>query len=89
MQEKMALIVTNGSTNNKIPHVLTMAGSDSGELVQEYKPILKTCATRGAFCSTVFTVVSSQYTFGDISILPEGKGICCNTVEICIVRYAC
>ncbi|MFS7985961.1 putative transferase [Helianthus anomalus] len=72
MPEEMALIVTNGSSNNKIPHVLTMAGSDSGAGAG-IQADLKTCAARGVFCSTVITAVTAQNTLGvqDVSILPE------------------
>ncbi|XP_076903411.1 thiamine biosynthetic bifunctional enzyme TH1, chloroplastic-like [Bidens hawaiensis] len=72
MPEEKTLTITNGSSSNKIPHVLTMAGSDSGAGAG-IQADLKTCAARGAFCSTVITAVTAQNTLGvqDVSILPE------------------
>ncbi|KAK1440353.1 hypothetical protein QVD17_06178 [Tagetes erecta] len=72
MPEEKALVVTNGSSNNKIPHVLTMAGSDSGAGAG-IQADLKTCAARGVYCSTVITAVTAQNTVGvqDVNILSE------------------
>ncbi|KAI3675924.1 hypothetical protein L1987_85520 [Smallanthus sonchifolius] len=72
MPEEKALTVTNGSISNRIPHVLTMAGSDSGASAG-IQADLKTCAARGVFCSTVITAATAQNTLGvqDVSILPE------------------
>ncbi|XP_076899535.1 thiamine biosynthetic bifunctional enzyme TH1, chloroplastic-like [Bidens hawaiensis] len=72
MPEEKALTITDGSSSNKIPHVLTMAGSDSGAGAG-IQADLKTCAARGVFCSTVITAVTAQNTLGiqDVSILPE------------------
>ncbi|XP_076926758.1 thiamine biosynthetic bifunctional enzyme TH1, chloroplastic-like [Bidens hawaiensis] len=72
MPEEKALTITNGSSSNKIPHVLTMAGSDSGAGAG-IQADLKTCAARGVFCSTVITAVTAQNTLGvqDVSALPE------------------
>ncbi|KAI3810369.1 hypothetical protein L1987_19981 [Smallanthus sonchifolius] len=72
MPEEKALTITNGSSSNRIPHVLTMAGSDSGAGAG-IQADLKTCAARGVFCSTVITAVTAQNTLGvqDVSILPE------------------
>ncbi|KAK9069605.1 hypothetical protein SSX86_011509 [Deinandra increscens subsp. villosa] len=72
MPEEKALTVTNGSSNNKTAHVLTMAGSDSGAGAG-IQADLKTCAARGVYCSTVITAVTAQNTIGvqDVSVLPE------------------
>lgn len=47
----------------KIPHVLTVAGSDSGAGAG-IQADLKTCASRGVYCSTVITAVTAQNTVG-------------------------
>ncbi|KVI11032.1 thiamine biosynthetic bifunctional enzyme TH1, chloroplastic-like isoform X1 [Cynara cardunculus var. scolymus] len=72
MPEEKALTITNGSSNKKIPHVLTVAGSDSGAGAG-IQADLKACAARGVYCSTVITAVTAQNTLGvqDVSILPE------------------
>ncbi|XP_071725609.1 thiamine biosynthetic bifunctional enzyme TH1, chloroplastic isoform X2 [Rutidosis leptorrhynchoides] len=72
MPEEKALTITNGSSVNKIPHVLTVAGSDSGAGAG-IQADLKACAARGVYCSTVITAVTAQNTHGvqDVSILPE------------------
>lgn len=63
MQEDKALAVTNGSANSRIPHVLTVAGSDSGAGAG-IQADLKACAARGVYCSTVITAVTAQNTVG-------------------------
>ncbi|KAG5248486.1 THIAMINE REQUIRING family protein [Salix suchowensis] len=46
-----------------IPHVLSVAGSDSGAGAG-IQADLKTCAARGVYCSTVITAVTAQNTVG-------------------------
>ncbi|KAM7478856.1 hypothetical protein LguiA_027069 [Lonicera macranthoides] len=72
MQEDKALAVTNGSANSRIPHVLTVAGSDSGAGAG-IQADLKACAARGVYCSTVITAVTAQNTVGvqGVNIVPE------------------
>ncbi|GJX88583.1 thiamine biosynthetic bifunctional enzyme TH1, chloroplastic isoform X1 [Tanacetum coccineum] len=72
MPEEKTLIITNGSTVRKIPHVLTVAGSDSGAGAG-IQADLKACAARGVYCSTVITAVTAQNTLGvqDVSVLSE------------------
>ncbi|XP_021901477.1 thiamine biosynthetic bifunctional enzyme TH1, chloroplastic-like isoform X2 [Carica papaya] len=62
---------TNDCSNRKIPHVLTVAGSDSGAGAG-IQADLKTCAARGVYCSTVITAVTAQNTVGvqGINALP-------------------
>ncbi|XP_022957337.1 thiamine biosynthetic bifunctional enzyme TH1, chloroplastic isoform X1 [Cucurbita moschata] len=57
----------------RIPHVLSVAGSDSGAGAG-IQADLKTCAARGVYCSTVITAVTAQNTVGvqDVNIIPEG-----------------
>lgn len=47
----------------RVPHVLTVAGSDSGAGAG-IQADLKTCAARGVYCSTVITAVTAQNTAG-------------------------
>ncbi|KAL0335241.1 UNVERIFIED_CONTAM: putative thiamine biosynthetic bifunctional enzyme, chloroplastic [Sesamum radiatum] len=47
----------------RIPHVLTVAGSDSGAGAGIQADI-KACAARGVYCSTVITAVTAQNTVG-------------------------
>ncbi|XP_059653535.1 thiamine biosynthetic bifunctional enzyme TH1, chloroplastic [Cornus florida] len=56
----------------KVPHVLTVAGSDSGAGAG-IQADLKTCAARGVYCSTVITAVTAQNTIGvqGVNIVPE------------------
>ncbi|KAM7250253.1 hypothetical protein ACFE04_022136 [Oxalis oulophora] len=56
----------------KIPHVLTVAGSDSGAGAG-IQADLKTCAARGVYCSTVITALTAQNTSGvqGVNITPE------------------
>ncbi|KAF3444464.1 hypothetical protein FNV43_RR14156 [Rhamnella rubrinervis] len=55
-------MMSNHSTI-KVPHVLTVAGSDSGAGAG-IQADLKACAARGVFCSTVITAVTAQNTVG-------------------------
>lgn len=56
----------------RIPHVLTVAGSDSGAGAG-IQADLKACAARGVYCSTVITAVTAQNTVGvqGVNIVPE------------------
>ncbi|KAI3759594.1 hypothetical protein L6452_07518 [Arctium lappa] len=63
MPEEKALTITNGSSNKKIPHVLTVVGSDSGAGAG-IQPYLKNCVARGVYCSIVITAVTAQNTLG-------------------------
>lgn len=47
----------------RVPHVLTVAGSDSGAGAGIQADI-KACAARGVYCSTVITAVTAQNTVG-------------------------
>lgn len=47
----------------RVPHVLTVAGSDSGAGAG-IQADLKACASRGVYCSTVITAVTAQNTAG-------------------------
>ncbi|CAK8530168.1 unnamed protein product [Lathyrus sativus] len=60
------------SQRNKIPHVLTVAGSDSGSGAG-IQADLKTCASRRVYCSTVITAVTAQNTLGvqGVNVVPE------------------
>lgn len=62
MQEDRTLMASN-HTKMKIPHVLTVAGSDSGAGAG-IQADLKACAARGVYCSTVITAVTAQNTVG-------------------------
>lgn len=55
--------IISQSQLNIIPHVLTVAGSDSGSGAG-IQADLKTCAARRVYCSTVVTAVTSQNTLG-------------------------
>ncbi|PRQ19791.1 putative transferase [Rosa chinensis] len=48
---------------HKVPHVLTVAGSDSGAGAG-IQADLKACAARGVYCSTVITALTAQNTVG-------------------------
>ena len=58
----MAESSSEGS-NGRIPHVLTVAGSDSGAGAG-IQADLKACAALGVYCSTVITAVTAQNTVG-------------------------
>jgi hydroxymethylpyrimidine kinase/phosphomethylpyrimidine kinase/thiamine-phosphate diphosphorylase len=62
MQEDRAPM-TSDHSKMKIPHVLTVAGSDSGAGAGIQADI-KACAARGVYCSTVITAVTAQNTVG-------------------------
>ncbi|GAV61188.1 TMP-TENI domain-containing protein/Phos_pyr_kin domain-containing protein [Cephalotus follicularis] len=59
-------------SKSKIPHVLTIAGSDSGAGAG-IQADLKACAARGVYCSTVITALTAQNTVGvqGVNIVPE------------------
>ncbi|KAM7251021.1 hypothetical protein ACFE04_022904 [Oxalis oulophora] len=63
---------TKDLSEMKIPHVLTVAGSDSGAGAG-IQADLKTCAARGVYCSTVITALTAQNTSGvqGVNITPE------------------
>ncbi|XWS62822.1 hypothetical protein CRYUN_Cryun06bG0043600 [Craigia yunnanensis] len=71
MQEKGVSTLSDDS-KMKIPHVLTVAGSDSGAGAGIQADI-KTCAARRVYCSTVITAVTAQNTVGvqGVSNVPE------------------
>ncbi|KAF8394388.1 hypothetical protein HHK36_020596 [Tetracentron sinense] len=56
----------------RIPHVLTVAGSDSGAGAG-IQADLKACAALGVYCSTVITAVTAQNTIGvqGVNLVPE------------------
>ncbi|THF94479.1 hypothetical protein TEA_009487 [Camellia sinensis var. sinensis] len=60
------------NTKLRIPHVLTVAGSDSGAGAG-IQADLKACAARGVYCSTVITAVTAQNTIGvqGVNMVPE------------------
>ncbi|KAJ4964515.1 hypothetical protein NE237_024454 [Protea cynaroides] len=53
----------NRSSKQKVPHVLTVAGSDSGAGAG-IQADLKACGAIGVYCSTVITAVTAQNTIG-------------------------
>ncbi|XP_042507084.1 thiamine biosynthetic bifunctional enzyme TH1, chloroplastic isoform X1 [Macadamia integrifolia] len=53
----------SGSSKQKVPHVLTVAGSDSGAGAG-IQADLKACGALGVYCSTVITAVTAQNTVG-------------------------
>ncbi|XP_043712901.1 thiamine biosynthetic bifunctional enzyme TH1, chloroplastic [Telopea speciosissima] len=53
----------SGSSKQKVPHVLTVAGSDSGAGAG-IQADLKACGSLGVYCSTVITAVTAQNTVG-------------------------
>ncbi|CAL1385555.1 unnamed protein product [Linum trigynum] len=59
-------------SRKKLPHVLTVAGSDSGAGAG-IQADLKACAARGVYCSTVITAVTAQNTVGvqGVNIVPD------------------
>ncbi|KAK2966676.1 hypothetical protein RJ640_002374 [Escallonia rubra] len=72
MQEDKASAVTSDGSKLRVPHVLTVAGSDSGAGAG-IQADLKTCAARGVYCSTVITAVTAQNTIGvqGVEVVPE------------------
>uniref|UniRef100_A0A2N9ITQ5 Uncharacterized protein n=1 Tax=Fagus sylvatica TaxID=28930 RepID=A0A2N9ITQ5_FAGSY len=72
MNEDSGPMTIDNSKKMKIPHVLTVAGSDSGAGAG-IQADLKACAARGVYCSTVITAVTAQNTVGvqGVSIVPE------------------
>lgn len=54
---------TMHNSEMKVPHVLTVAGSDSGGGAG-IQADLKACAARRVYCSTVITAVTAQNTVG-------------------------
>lgn len=65
MQEHQSLIAetSDGKPKLRVPHVLSVAGSDSGAGAG-IQADLKACAARGVYCSTVVTAVTAQNTIG-------------------------
>lgn len=53
----------DGCPKNKIPHVLSVAGSDSGAGAG-IQADMKACGAAGVYCSTVLTAVTAQNTVG-------------------------
>ncbi|GAB2278931.1 beta ketoadipyl CoA thiolase, th1 [Dionaea muscipula] len=72
VKNSMASAWAVDGSHMKIPHVMTVAGSDSGAGAG-IQADLKTCAARGVYCSTVITAVTAQNTVGvqGISMMPE------------------
>ncbi|KAL8143349.1 hypothetical protein V2J09_016381 [Rumex salicifolius] len=67
-----APMASTDSIKIKIPHVMTVAGSDSGAGAG-IQADLKTCAARGVYCSTVITAITAQNTVGvqEVNVMPE------------------
>ncbi|MQL71168.1 hypothetical protein Taro_003442 [Colocasia esculenta] len=59
----------DGLGRRKVPHVLTVAGSDSGAGAG-IQADLKACGALGAYCSTVITAVTAQNTVGVQGVHP-------------------
>ncbi|XP_031126290.1 thiamine biosynthetic bifunctional enzyme TH1, chloroplastic [Ipomoea triloba] len=71
-QSRTLVTMSCDSTKIRVPHVLTVAGSDSGAGAG-IQADLKACAARGVYCSTVITSVTAQNTVGvqGVHIVPE------------------
>ncbi|VFQ89660.1 unnamed protein product [Cuscuta campestris] len=71
-RSRSSITMSGDSSNIRVPHVLTVAGSDpsAGAGIQAD---LKACASRGVYCSTVITAVTAQNTVGvqGVHIVPE------------------
>lgn len=61
------------SERSKVPHVLTVAGSDSGAGAG-IQADMKACGALGVYCSTVITAVTAQNTVGvqGVHQVPDG-----------------
>ncbi|XP_019171467.1 PREDICTED: thiamine biosynthetic bifunctional enzyme TH1, chloroplastic [Ipomoea nil] len=71
-QSRTLVTMSCDSSKIRVPHVLTVAGSDSGAGAG-IQADLKACAARGVYCSTVITAVTAQNTVGvqGVHIVPE------------------
>ncbi|XP_072981543.1 probable thiamine biosynthetic bifunctional enzyme, chloroplastic [Typha angustifolia] len=72
MSESTEDSAPDGHVATKLPHVLTVAGSDSGAGAGIQADI-KACAALGVYCSSVVTAVTAQNTVGvqGVHIVPE------------------
>lgn len=70
--DKVSKSTPRDESKVRVPHVLTVAGSDSGAGAGIQADI-KACAARGVYCSTVITAVTAQNTGGvqGVNIVPE------------------
>ncbi|XP_065870913.1 thiamine biosynthetic bifunctional enzyme TH1, chloroplastic isoform X2 [Euphorbia lathyris] len=70
--EENGAAASASASKMKIPHVLTVAGSDSGAGAG-IQADLKACAARSVYCSTVITAVTAQNTVGvqGVNVVPE------------------
>ncbi|KAK1322926.1 hypothetical protein QJS10_CPA02g00730 [Acorus calamus] len=69
---KAMATVRSGRSGHKPPHVLTVAGSDSGAGAG-IQADMKACGALGAYCSTVITAITAQNTVGvqGVHVVPE------------------
>ncbi|XP_068645269.1 thiamine biosynthetic bifunctional enzyme TH1, chloroplastic [Aristolochia californica] len=65
----LATAENNWNSNRKVPHVLTVAGSDSGAGAGIQADI-KACGALGVYCSSVITAVTAQNTVGVQGVHP-------------------